>query len=321
MGRAAYKAPVKLGALRWMFVVVLGASRGLGQEAPSDDRVQIVPMDARKLPPGPPPILSGASPKARGFALRGVGARGSVASTRSDEDLTEAFRGGGDLYERGVGVLRLDSWSGRYFDELSIGYGSEGLRYQVAGQLGFGWIGLFDEDQGVAVRFAARGHLRREGGVYSSELRVPGGELGYFWSRDTAQLEVLAHAGMTLTGRYQPEGQTRDLRGFSYGSSLSFGWARLRVDADLSQVAADADEGGVLQVSAHFCRLSHDRQGGRRSRLEAGLRPPEPTAWALCGDFRALRGSTRDVTTGLEVLGSEQVVWGISLTFGQLAHL
>jgi hypothetical protein len=274
-------------------------------------------------PAAPTPVLSPQTPEARGFALRTLGVRGSAVSTRA-AGRDEQWSGGGELYERGVGVLRLDFWSGRYFDELWIGYGSEGWRYQLSGQLGFGAIALLDKDQGVAARLALRGQMRREGGLYASELRLPGAELGYFWSRGNRQLEILGHVGTTLTGRFNPEGQTRELRGLTYGSSLSVSLSRLRLDADVSQVAASAEAGAVLEARAHLCAHSQDRWGGRRSRRGEAT-PPPPPAWAICGDFRALRGRVEDVTSGLdEGPGdgtAQQVVWGVSVTFGQLAHL
>src|SRR5690606_38572615 len=188
---------------------------------PPSEPAPAAPAPAEPAPPKP--VLSPRTPKAAGFALRGLGVRGSAALLEGGGRDDAVWNGGGDLYERGAGVLRLEQFSGRYFDELWIGYGSEGLRYQLAGQLGFGGIWLVDGTQGPVAQLALRGELRREGGVDSSEARLPGGEGGYFWNRGNRQLEILGHAGGTLTGRFNPEGQNRDLRGMGYGASLSIG--------------------------------------------------------------------------------------------------
>lgn len=275
--------------------------------------------------PAPPkPVLSPRTPKAAGFALRGLGARGSAALLEGGGRDEAVWNGGGDLYERGAGVLRLEQFSGRYFDELWIGYGSEGLRYQLAGQLGFGGIWLVDGTQGPVARLALRGELRREGGVYSSEARLPGGEVGYFWNRGNRQLEILGHAGWTLTGRFNPEGQNRDLRGMSYGSSLSIGWGRARLDADVSWVDAHDALGALLHGRAHFCGLSRDRWGGTRTKAERRRdvgRPPPPPGWAICADFRVLQGRTALRAGEDEATFTTQYVGGLSVVLGQVGHL
>ena len=277
--------------------------------------------------PAPPtPVLSPTTPKAAGFALRGLGARGSAAHVAGGGRGEALWNGGGDLYERGVGVLRLEQFSGRYFDELWIGYGSEGWRYQLAGQLGFGGMWLLDGTQGPVARVALRGELRREGGVFSSEARLPGGELGYFWNRGNRQLEILGHAGWTLAGRFNPEGQTRDLRGMSYGSSLSIGWGRARLDADVSWVDAHDALGALLHGRAHFCGLSRDRWGGMKTKAERQRdigRPPAPPGWAICADFRVLQGRTelRSAVDEGSPTFTTQYVGGLSIVVGQVGHL
>jgi hypothetical protein len=268
------------------------------------------------------PVLSETSARAAGFALRGLGLRSSVARVDGPATNTKDWNGGGELYERGVGVLRLENWSGRYFDEMWIGYGTEGWRYQLSGQFALGAMWLFQRTHGPLLRFAMRGDLRREGGVYSSELRIPGAELGYSWNRGTAQAELIAHAGTTLTGRFNPDGHKRSLQGGTYGASFSLGWNHIRLDGDLSWVAARADLDAVLHARSHLCGLSQDRWGGsktRKARQKEVGQPPAPPGWALCGDFRALRGRTQGPGVRTEI--STQYVVGISVVLGQLGHL
>lgn len=273
------------------------------------------------------PIVSDGTPRASGMGLRGIGLRASTARTETSSTESAAWSAGGDLYERGAGVLRLDFWSGRYFDELWIGYGSEGLRYQLAGQLGFGVIWLFDEassggGHGLVMRFATRGHLHREGDVFSSEVRVPGGEVGYNWTSGNRQLEFIAHGGATLTGRFNPLDERRVLRGATYGASLSFEWARLRLDADTSFVGATTELGGVLQARAHLCGLSKDRPHGQKASHADPKRRPPPPAWAVCLDFRGTQGRTSADAVDTPLLeSSRQVVGGLSIVVGQLLHL
>lgn len=342
---------------RWMASLLFVSSMCVAAQAQAQAQAQgrARARSSAEAAPGPKPVISESTPKAQGFALRGVGLRGSLGRLERADPVgagdLELWNGGGDLYERGVGVLRLDQWSGRYFDELWIGYGSEGLRYQLYGQLGFGGMWLFGETpgprvdgspggdgpvgdrpvveaHGILARFAMRGELRREADVFSSEVRLPGGELGYSWSRGSRQLEILGHAGWTLTGRFNPEGQTRDLRGMSYGSSLSVGWDRLRLDADVSWVAAHDDLGALLHGRAHFCGLSQDRWGGRKTKRERMRdigRPPPPPGWAVCADFRVLQGRT-DVradaaTEAIEPTFTTQYVGGLSIVIGQVGHL
>lgn len=289
------------------------ADRSSAQQAPTTEKAD--------------PILSDRTPRASGMGLRGIGLRASSARTDTDGAESAAWSAGGDLYERGVGVLRLDFWSARYFDELWIGYGSEGFRYQLAGQLGFGVIWLFDEashggGHGIVTRFAMRGHLRREGDVFSSEVRVPGGELGYHWTSGNRQLELIAHGGATLTGRFNPLDERRVLRGATYGASLSFEWARLRLDADTSLVAATAELGGVLQARAHLCALSQDRPQGRKASGADPKGRPSPPAWALCLDFRGIQGRTSADAVDTPLLeSSRQMVGGLSIAVGELLHL
>jgi hypothetical protein len=268
-------------------------------------------------------VLSDTSARAAGFALRGIGLRSSVGKIDAPSPKNSDWNGGGELYERGLGVLRLENWTGRYFDELWIGYGTEGWRYQLSGQFALGAMWLFQETHGPLLRFAMRGDVRREAGVYSSELRLPGGEVGYSWTRGIGQVEWVAHAGATLTGRFNPEGQKRNLHGGTYGSSLSLGLGHVRLDGDVSWIAARADPGAVLHARAHLCALSQDRWGGnktRKERLKEVGQPPASPAWALCADFRALRGQTR-VSGGSAVDTYAQYVVGVSIVLGQLGHL
>lgn len=299
------------------------AETSIALSPPTDD-----PPTAQQALPSkkPEPILSDRTPQASGTALRGIGLRASTARTDVGNAESPTWSAGGDLYERGMGVLRLDLWSGRYFDELWIGYGSEGFRYQLAGQLGFGVIWLFDEapssGHGIVTRFAMRGHLRREGNVFSSEIRVPGGEFGYNWTSGNRQIELVAHLGATLTGRFNPLDERRTLRGTTYGASLSFEWSRLRLDADTSLVAATAELGAVAQARVHLCALSTDRPHGRKANSADPLGRPPPPAWAVCLDFRGMQGRTGADAVDTPLLeGSRQMVGGLSVVIGELLHL
>lgn len=300
------------------------------QQAPPQ---QTPNQEAHRVRAEPEPVVSDSTPRSAGIALRGIGLRTSTARTNTGAPPSARWSAGGDLVERGLGVLRVDFWSGRYFDELWIGYGSEGWRYQLAGQLAFGVTWLFGDtpsgdSHGLVARFAMRGHLRREGDVFSSEVRVPGGELGYNWTSGDRQLELVGHGGATLTGRFNPLDEERRLRGATYGGSLSFEWARLRLDADYSHVAATAELGPVLQARAHLCGLSVDRPQGRKARppdtpTSRGepWRPPPPS-WALCLDFRGTQGRTGTTDGHLPLLeSSRQVVGGLSVVIGELLHL
>lgn len=306
--RPEYKGPVNphLIAVGALALVALRATPCSAEEVPREEPVETKP---------PEPVEAKGSIVPRGFGMRGIGLRGSAAELRAPAANAGSWSGGGDLYARGIGVLRLDFLSARYFDELWIGYGSEGLRYQLAGQLGLGGIWLFDDAHGAVLRFAMRGDLRREGRVFSSEIRLPGGELGYSWSRGKRQVELVGHIGSTLTGRFNPEEQTRHLRGVTYGASLSFSLARLRLDGDLSQVAARSELGAVTHIRAHFCWLSEDRPGRKERASKAPLERPPPPGWAICSDFRLLRGRTEP-----EAAYSQQFVGGLSVVIGELAH-
>lgn len=308
-----------------LWIALVSSAVGIAQAAPTTEPpTPLVKTAAQKTeheqpPQSPTPVLSETSARAAGFALRGLGVRGSGA--RLDGPQGNDWNGGGELYERGVGVLRLENWNGRYLDELWIGYGTEGWRYQLSGQFALGAMWLFQDTHGPLLRFAMRGDLRREGGVYSSELRLPGGELGYSWSKGTFQAEAVAHAGLTLTGRFNPEGGERNLHGGSYGSAFSLGWNRLRLDGDLSWIAAYGNPGAVLHARAHLCALSQDRWGGNKTRIERLKdvgEPPPPPGWALCADFRALRGQ---IQTPAGATDSSQYVIGLSIVVGQLGHL
>jgi len=135
-----------------------------------------------------------------------------------------------------------------------------GGRAGIEGALGLGvGLGLYQplgESHGPFSRLGGRGFLMGNASFYASLLELPELELGYQFFDEGHHLELSAHGGAVLTGRYRP-GELRRRLGssFAYGGLAAAHIGPVDLDVDFTRVGPrEADAFGPLDlVSALLC--------------------------------------------------------------------
>jgi hypothetical protein len=139
-----------------------------------------------------------------------------------------------------------------------------GGRAGIEGGLGLGvGLGLYQglgQNHGPFSRLGGRGFLMGNAAFYASLLELPQLELGYqLFDRDL-HLELSAHGGAVLTGRYHPDDERRRLgSAFAWGGLAAARVGPIDLDVDFTRVgASDSDPNGPLDlVSALLCGSVH----------------------------------------------------------------
>jgi hypothetical protein len=229
------------------------------------------------------------SPDLKGMAIRTIGARGYLA------DGDGSLEGGGGLYARGVGLLSHEWLSFRYMDYLELGADSEGLLYRLDGQLAGGPQWRYLDEHSVFARFGARAQVARMAALYTAAVRAPELQLGHHSSGDELQIDLAAHGSYVPLGHVIPNGPKYSVAGaWATGAYLSFGWQRVRVDAEWTRMWADSSR--TDELTSNVCALW------------AGV--------AVCADARLFNGKdTRPSGT------HQSVFIGLAILLGQIEWL
>ncbi len=293
---------------------------------PETDEVELIRPGGNELEwarrePEPVP-RAGVEP--RGFAARGMGIRGMVHRTQGPGRRAAP---GFMAYERGIGVLSGAFVTGRYFDELWIGYDGLDVTYSLSVQGAFGVFWPIRAHHGPLARISLRGDLRQQGGWSLAQLRLPGAQLGWTYSLGVTQFEALVHASPALLGHVDSGAGRRQLQGMSYGGSLSLAWQDLRLDLDVSEVAPVADLGSMTDIRGHLCGLL----GKGPVRPTTSTRGPSPPVYSgpaahdfkasVCTDISILSTILMDASGQPHSNPSTQAVIGISVLIGRFTRL
>lgn len=299
--------------------------------APADDQEPLVTniitpgrheREWRRLGPaaGAPVPRAGVEP--RGFGSRAIGVRGIVQRTTTLDSESSA---GAMAYERAIGILMAQAVTARYFDEMWIGTDGIDLSYALAVS---GAVGLFlpiRDYHGPFARLELRANLRQEAGWSIAQLRVPGAQVGWTFSRGVTQWELLIHGSAALLGHVDTGLFRRPLEGLAYGGALTMAWQDLRLDADLSLIAPETGLAAVLEVRAHACGLlgkKRERPGKstRGSGVPVYVGPAANDFRAsMCADVSLL--SAEGSVMGSGPSAATQTFVGLSILVGRFTRL
>lgn len=190
-------------------------------------------------------IPRAAGEHAEGFAQRALGARAAIDLSNAGERLPS-----GALYERGIALLGGPVVSARYFDELWIGGGAEGVTYSLFVDVAVGARWLVGQWHGPFARAGLVGHLRRSGGLYHSTLRIPALQLGWGGFHGNWLLDGYASIAPAVLGKIGPPDGRESVTGLFAGAGLTVGWDRIRLDVEAGRLLTG---GSLLETRNFLC--------------------------------------------------------------------
>lgn len=227
------------------------------------------------------------APDLTGTAIRTIGARGYLA------DGDRSLGGGASLYARGLGLLSHEWLSFRYMDYIELGADSEGLLYRLDGQLAGGPQWRYLDDHSMFARIGARAQVARMAALYTAAVRAPELQLGHHSKGDELQLDLAAHGSYVPLGHVIPNGPKYSVAGaWATGAYLSFGWQRLRVDAEWTRMWTDTSR--TDELTGNVCALW--------------------AAVAVCADARLFNGKD----TRMPLRAHQSVFIGLAVLLGQI---
>ena len=174
-----------------------------------------------------------------------------------------------------------------------LGGGRGGLEGGLGLSLAGGVFAPVGPDHGPFTRLGARAHMLGNEALWASLVEVPELELGYQLLRSSLHLELAAHAGPVLVGRYNADDGRRPL-----GGSVEYG-------------GLVATRFGVVDLDLEWTRvLAHDSEPGTAVDVLTALLCGGANWVGMCFDARLYAG---DVRAGASVREAKSAFIGLSL--------
>ncbi len=267
-------------------------------------KAEDIAVQPKQPEPAPEPAGSGlAGVVPEGFALRMLGMRAGPLRPEDTRDVSGFIA----VQEYSDALVRIGKWSGRYTDQVWLGYDGRDITYDFALSGALGVFLPLGKHHGPVLRASARAEALQLVGLNFTQIALPGAELGYSYLDGPTQFEIAATAAPSLAGEFRRGGDRIALGGPLFGGLMTVRWQAISLTVDTA--FTDPPQGPTLiRTSAHLCGVL---TGGRGSRVDS-------SSWVAhtAQEARKFRLSVCTDFSGAELFGDRDS--GANLSFASL---